>query len=102
MENGKIEEARQALSSLFALIKQIAAKGGLDRDPNLTKNFGFSENQPIQIDIGRFKRGDRCILHDRNSRLMESKEDLLHWLNAHYPSLSPHLEREFQRSIATL
>lgn len=102
IEAGKIEEARQAFSSLFALIKQIADRGILDGDPNLSKNFGFLEKQPIQIDIGRFTKGDRCIARDRKNRLMQSKEDLLHWLNAHYPALSPYFEEEFQHFLATL
>lgn len=92
MEAGKVEEAKQALSALFVLLKQISDLGVADGDANLAKNFGFLEEQPIEIDVGRFEASYRGC-----SRFEQSKEDLIHWLNAHYPTLSPHLEEEFRR-----
>lgn len=88
MEQGKIEEAKGALQALFHLAYEIRAKGIADGDANLAKNFGFLEGKPVEIDVGSFGYTSK--------KLIESKEDLLQWLNAHYPILSPPFEEAFQ------
>lgn len=54
LKEDKVEEAKECLRNLFKLIKARAEKGILDTDPNLSKNFAFIGNTPIQIDNGRF------------------------------------------------
>lgn len=82
MDQGKVVEAKRALSELLALSEKIGAKGISDADANLVKNFGFYNDQPIEIDVGRFDHRKT-----ESKKLEQSKEDLFNWLNAHYPAL---------------
>lgn len=83
MENQNLSEAKNALRNLLDLVHIRAEKGISDKDPNLTKNFGFIGNQPIQIDAGRFSIGPFL-----NKQVSCSKEDMQHWINKHHPELS--------------
>jgi hypothetical protein len=94
MRQGKSEEAKEALSALLLLLKKIAVKKIADADPNLTKNFGFVGKGPIDIDVGRFTQASEEKKISQESKFAQSREDLLHWLNAHYPLLSTHFEEE--------
>lgn len=94
MESNDEEGARRALHSLFALLKTRMAKGMEDRDPNLSKNFGFLGDTPIQIDGGCFSLTSSPSLE----KIQESTEDLHHWINRYYPNLS----NDFIKAYETL
>lgn len=104
MQEGRIDEAKQALSSLMALLATRAAKGIADSDPDLDKNFGFIGNQAVQIDIGRFS--DRPLptrYRDRNlpkNNRWEGvsfppiKPSFTQWLADYHPELLEHFIKE--------
>ena len=71
-------------SAALTLIQKRIDKGIEDKDPNLSKNFGFCQNHPIQIDAGRFSLSEAPSMQ----KFVASKEDLQHWINAHHPALS--------------
>jgi hypothetical protein len=50
----RIEEGKQAIDSLLALILRRCEKGIGDRDPNLRINFGFIKGQAIEFDLGSY------------------------------------------------
>lgn len=84
MERGEVTAAKMALRSLFSLLKLRMQRGIEDGDPNLAKNFGFLDLEPIQIDGGSFQLG----LTPSVSSIQSSQEDLQHWINKCYPELS--------------
>lgn len=92
MENKEEEAARRALNNLFALVKMRMEKGIEDKDPNLSKNFGFIGSEPIQIDGGCFSLTSSPSLE----KIRQSKEDLQHWINQYYPSLSNDLAKAYE------
>lgn len=104
MEEGRIDDAKRALSSLMALLATRAAKGIADSDPDLDKNFGFIDGKAVQIDIGRFS--DRPLptrYRDRNlpkNNRWEGvpfppiKPSFTQWLADHHPALLEHLIEE--------
>lgn len=92
MNQSNQKGAEKHLSSLFQLIAMREKKGIRDEDPNLVKNFGFDVNIPIQIDIGRFSYSSQ----NTQRRIAESTEDLQHWINAHYPTLSETLDNVYK------
>ncbi|HSX11974.1 MAG TPA: hypothetical protein VLF61_00595 [Rhabdochlamydiaceae bacterium] len=98
MHQGQLEEAKQTLRSLFALIHERIEKKIVDADANLKKNFGFSEGRAIQIDIGRFSKAEFSEKRALNS-LYKRKEDLQFWINEHYPELSDFFKVEFERTF---
>ncbi|NNM42739.1 MAG: hypothetical protein HKM07_00145 [Chlamydiae bacterium] len=69
LKENKVEEAKECLRNLFKLIKTRAEKGILDTDPNLSKNFAFIGNTPIQIDNGRFF----LISHEEMAKIPEQE-----------------------------
>lgn len=92
------EKARIALRRLFALLHQRIDKGIEDDDPNLSKNFGFCADIPIQIDGGRFSLNTSPSIE----KIGNSKEDLQHWINQQYPQLSEdfhHMYEDFLHEV---
>lgn len=81
---GDIAGARLAVKRLRQLLENRRAKGIWDRDSNVSKNFGFVEGEPIQIDVGRFSKleGESGF----------KGEELTEWIRIHYPELEGTIE----------
>jgi hypothetical protein len=97
----RMETCERALSSLVSLLICRCQKGIFDKDPDLNSNFGFLEDIPIQIDVGRFskdnRRRDISIYRDEIQRITDH---LKQWLYRERPPLSAFLEEEIQRQTA--
>jgi hypothetical protein len=117
VKEGKIAQARESLSSLLQLLLTRYKKGIFDSDPDFDKNFGFINDHPVQIDIGRFSKKQYVSSHHlaknasyitnrrkRNKVLYYSrKEDppcinerFPKWLKEHHPDLAIFFEAKFQ------
>ncbi len=94
IREGKIEEAKQALTALVDLLRARQEKGIHDKDPDLNTNFGFIGVTPIQFDIGRFKL--REAPPDKNE-LIRITDNLHQWLMQREPVLDEHLKNELER-----
>ncbi len=79
MEKGDVAGAKLAVKKLVQLLEARRAKGIADRDPNVSKNFGFVGSEPIQIDVGRFSKGT-IGPHFKEGELAE-------WIAKNYPEL---------------
>ncbi|MBF5059459.1 hypothetical protein [Candidatus Neptunochlamydia vexilliferae] len=55
LQKGERKRAVEAISSLLEVVAKRSQKGIYDRDLQFFKNFGFLEDQAIEIDIGEFK-----------------------------------------------
>jgi hypothetical protein len=88
MHEGKVDEAKAALSSILQMIGQRTHKGVIDRYPNLLKNFGFIGNRAVELDIGRFYPG---TVQEGLERL---KVEFKEWLSC-YPELAAYWEENF-------
>jgi hypothetical protein len=91
----KIEAAKEALTRLVGLLVTRCQKGIFDKDPDLNTNFGLLKEEPVQIDIGRFKkdlaRADANVYREEVRRVT----DHLHqWLMVRYPELDDHLRKK--------
>ena len=53
---GKHEQAEEAIASMLQFIQQRASQGFADRDKGISGNYGFVEGRPIQVDLGRFHK----------------------------------------------
>jgi hypothetical protein len=91
IESGELELAKAAMRSLIALCIERDRKGIDDHDAKIHRNFGFIENRPLFIDIGRF-------VHDASRKekeiyLRDAKTiatTLRSWIEEHYPHLTPY------------
>ncbi len=89
LANGQIEEAKQGISSLVALIYRRCQKGIYDLDPDIHKNAGFIGTKAIFIDIGGFQTRESLI--NRDETLWEIKRCLKQlgtWIEQHAPNLN--------------
>jgi hypothetical protein len=91
IENKKWNEAKKGLKSLISLLKKRLDQGIYDKDPDLNTNFGFINEQAVQIDIGRFKTGLQFRPQDELARITDH---LCQWLEAKAPELSIFLKEE--------
>ena len=91
IEDGHLQEAKEAMRALIALCVARDRKGIADRDLKIKRNCGFIENRPLFIDIGRFERDatrtcEAVYLPDAK-QLAETLSD---WIQTHYPQHAPY------------
>jgi hypothetical protein len=84
----KIEEAKEALSSLVHLLDLRLQKGIFDKDSDLNTNFGFLGTQAMQIDIGRFRTPSHPL---DKAEIVRITDHLHQWLMVQSPELDIHL-----------
>lgn len=95
MKEGKIDEAKEAISQICQLIIKRCKKGIFDEDPRLHCNCGFIDNKAILIDFGRLKADPKRAspeIYQKDLRKVTAK--FKRWLEVHYPELVSYLEAE--------
>lgn len=103
MQEGRVEEAKASISSLLELILVRCKKGIGDRDPTLTKNFGFIGTQAVVIDVGSFSKNS-FLTTPRNYKqaLFYETLPLKCLLAKEHPILLAHFEKEMHTLLAQL
>lgn len=98
IEEENLDEAKGALAKLVQLVLKRCKSGLFDKDPDLATNFGFLDNNPLQIDVGRFKidetRKDPQIYKQDMARIFNRLEK---WLDTHSPELAAYLKHEMDQ-----
>lgn len=84
-----LERAKAALQQVVELIAARCNKGIIDEDTGLHKNIGFIDQQPIFIDVGRFKQS--CAAVNLHQELIKMTHKLRVWLSQECPELANHL-----------
>lgn len=96
----QLEKAKRAITALLNFTLMRAQKGYSDKDPHLIRNFGFIDDQVVEIDVGGFHRDPKKDLNYFYKReIFRIQKKLLPWLNTHYPELSPHAEAQIQEIL---
>ncbi|HSX13684.1 MAG TPA: hypothetical protein VLE96_04600 [Chlamydiales bacterium] len=96
MENKQLEQAKKGMNDLLALLVSRYKKGIGDKDPDLCTNFGFLDNRPVQIDVGRFsrqtdKRHESCL-----EEIVRITDKFNSWLKDQHPELSDYLQEQIK------
>ena len=90
MQSGKIEEAKQSIKGVFAMIHARSEKGFRDRDPNIQTNCGFIGNRAIKIDVGRFVKCEEMKTKEvRDADLSRITAPFENWIAETHPILLP-------------
>lgn len=98
IDEGKIDDAKEALTKLVQLLAIRSNKGIQDKDPDLNTNFGFIGTTPIQFDIGRFKsRKVPADLPANYRELIRITDNLHQHLMRKAPELDEHLKQELAK-----
>jgi hypothetical protein len=91
--NNAIEQARQGVIAMTALLVKRCEEGIYDEDAELHKNMGFLDTKPIFIDIGRFRKMNELEnREEREANVAKTLEAFYHWIAKHRPELSAALE----------
>lgn len=80
LKEGKLEEARACVHSLYQHIIKRSELGISNHDLRVERNIGFIGNQAVEIDIGSFK------VKKKQSHKKEL-EKCKHWIAHHFPEL---------------
>ena len=90
---GKVDEALESIVSLITIISRRIEKGFFDKDLQFFKNFGFVDNQAIEIDIGELCPDPvKRSAYERREELAEVLKQLIDWVSSHYPTYQSDVE----------
>lgn len=93
--------AQKSLTSLCDLILDRCRKGFADRDP-YSKNFGFIDDQAIELDAGSFAFCPQMKdPHFYKQELFYIALQLNHWIQKNYPQLLGHLHAKVHKEVAS-
>jgi len=98
INNHHMDRAKASIDSLVVLIVERSKKGIVNQDAIMRRNFGFIEDQAIEIDIGSFAQDEfQKKPYVLKAELMYETLELKEWLNVHSPELAVYLDQEIQR-----
>jgi len=86
--NSDNKKQEDLLNKLFCLIKKRRSCGFIDKDPNLIKNVGFQNDQPLLIDVGGLMKTSDSKKFSREVEKIEFS--LIPWIKKNTPT---HLEK---------
>ncbi|MEM7175376.1 MAG: hypothetical protein AAF443_05590 [Chlamydiota bacterium] len=88
-QDGQIERAQKVVDALLWFALKRAKRGYFDRDLHFVINFGFIEDQVVQIDTGSLycdpQKGERGFYIEE---LGFARKVLIPWLKKYYPELA--------------
>ncbi len=99
MKENRESEACLSIRLLMNMIRKRMEKGIVDQDPNFSKNFGFVDGLPQQIDIGRFSTNLLNHSQDDLKILLYKNGEFRSWLANDYPSLLAVYEEELRKYL---
>lgn len=96
-----LEGAKQAISSLVGLFFWKWRHGILDNDPLIRTNYGFIDDQAIQIDVGPLSKETMISNKDlHQNEIQRITASLKFWLTENSPELLPFLDRELEQQLS--
>lgn len=92
IQQQKMEEAKQAITSICDLIRTRCQKGIYDEDGKIHRNFGFLGPKAILIDVGRLKQNEQMKKKEVEAQELEKiTARLKQYLEEKAPELVEHL-----------
>lgn len=87
-EKKEWDRAASALHGLVQLIQQKMERGIADRDPLIRTNYGFVDDQPVQIDIGPLYLDESLKNVERQKEELDKIfHSLKKWLEKNHPEM---------------
>lgn len=101
MANGQKEKAKQGIRNLLILALERCKKGIFDKDPDFSTNFGFVNEMPVQIDVGRLSLDEQ----EKNpaihcGEMIRITRDFQKWIEINHPDLLEFFDEEIQKLTA--
>jgi hypothetical protein len=86
-------EMKKRIDEFLALLQSRAAKGVINTDPQLSRNFGFLENRAIEFDFGSYRFSPEI---DRKSEMKRYTNRLRGWLKGHASEWVAYLDSQME------
>lgn len=100
MDYGEVAAAKEAIHSLIELISSRCEKGIANSDPIIHRNFGYLENQAIEIDVGSFAYNPHMKkTYSQKRELFFETRELEEWLENRYPQLIPYFKAKLNAAL---
>ncbi|MBS0656435.1 MAG: hypothetical protein JSR46_11715 [Verrucomicrobia bacterium] len=101
MNSGKVDEAKERINQIFALLVECSKRGIQDMDGALIRkdNLGFLGSRAIYIDSGKLSCKESIRQKARFVQDLHRLRPLHKWLSESYPELAKHFEVEKKRVI---
>lgn len=97
IQKNQTEKAKSALVGLIHLLAKRHDAGLTDKDPDLKTNFGLIDAEPIQFDIGRFKKGESNKKNEPfQHEVLRITDHFKQWLLPRQPELASYLDQQIQ------
>ncbi|HEY5259831.1 MAG TPA: hypothetical protein VIJ46_04215, partial [Rhabdochlamydiaceae bacterium] len=98
---GNLDEAKHCVDVLLSHHKLCCAKGIVDRDPVLERNFGFVGDKAIEVDLGSYiKDPFTATTAGMKKQLFFATLDFKQWMEKNYPELKDYLEEKIYAILA--
>ncbi len=97
IQNKELDKAKAAIRSLIDLSLARCKKGIFDEDAKIERNFGFLDDKPIFIDIGRFVKDpsrQSSAVHQKDLR--DIVYQLRLWIKSNHPDLVSYFNEALQ------
>ncbi|MDX8430735.1 MAG: hypothetical protein SNF33_02880 [Candidatus Algichlamydia australiensis] len=100
MKRGEQRRALNSICSFVNLIINRCQKGYADYDQQFSKNFGFINDQAIEIDIGYLEKDPSMKSADKCQTEVESvTEWVLNWFYENHPETLPRVKEIIKRTV---
>ena len=100
LKEGKKDDAMESIVSLLNIITHRMEKGFFDKDLQFYKNFGFIDNQAIEIDIGEFQVANKELQpKEIRQKTEEISRQLLDWIATNHYEYKTDVEIIVQDTI---
>lgn len=94
IQSNRLDDAKETLTKLVRLLAHRSQLGISDKDPDLNTNFGVIGTDPIQIDVGRFRKASPKL--DKNE-IIRITDHLHQHLMQRSPELDDHLKTQINQ-----
>jgi hypothetical protein len=84
MQKGDVAGAENALRAVLHVVETRSQKGYRDCDGGVSRNYGFVGDEPIHIDVGRWKREEAA---PHPSEVVRVRQKMQKWVEANYSEL---------------
>lgn len=101
MEEGREEEAKKRIASIFQLLVSCAKKGVADTDGALIRkdNLGFLGDRAIYIDAGKLSLKEKIKHRQVFAKDLRRLRPLGKWLEENYPTLAIYFEKQKRMAV---
>ncbi len=103
IKNGQIDLVKERIGQIFQMYLSEYNKGIYDDDHGVMQNFGFIEDKPFHLDVGKFKIDDnykKSEIHEAD--LLKVSERMRLWFRKYYPEIYEEVTSDIEEKLSRI